>query len=141
MTNIYIPSAGPDSWQQFLAKPEKQWRTGYSARSLAYSWEEADGFPEEIQEAIASSDVPDLDDIVPLLVIPEHKVPLPPGGISPSQNDAFVLASNEKGLISMTIEGKVEEPFGKTIEKWEPYSSPGKHERFNYLVKLLELQG
>ena len=141
MTKIYIPSAGPDSWQQLLAKPEEHWRTGYSARSLACSWEEAGGFPKEIKEAINTSDIPDLGDIVPLLVIPKHKVPLPPGRISPSQNDAFVLASNEKGLISMTIEGKVEEPFGQTIEKWEPDSSPGKHERFNYLVDLLELQG
>lgn len=140
MTKIYIPSAGPDSWQQFLAEPAKQWRTGYSARSLAYSWEEADAFPTEIQEAIDASDVPGLGDIVPLLVIPEHKVPLP-GGVRESQNDAFVLASNGKGLISMTIEGKVEEPFGETVVKWGTDSSPGKRKRFNYLVDLLELQG
>ena len=41
MSKIYIPSAGPDSWQQFLADPQKRRRTGYSAKSLAYSWEEA----------------------------------------------------------------------------------------------------
>lgn len=139
MTKIYIPSAGPDSWQQFLAKPEEQWRTGYSARSLAYSWEEADGFPKEIQEAIGASDISGLGDIAPLLVIPEHKVSLP-GGIRASQNDVFMLASHGKGLISMTIEGKVEEPFGETIAKWEPDSTPGKRERFEFLVNLLELQ-
>jgi hypothetical protein len=140
MTKIYIPSAGPDSWQQFLAEPEKQWRTGYSARSLAYSWEEAGGFPAEIGQAIDASDTPELKGINPLLVIPEHKVPLP-GGVRESQNDAFVLASNGEGLISMTIEGKVEEPFGPTVTKWGPDSSPGKRKRFNYLVDVLELKG
>ena len=140
MTKIYIPSAGPGSWQQFLAEPEKQWRTGYSARSLAYSWEEADGFPAEIQAALDASDTPDLDGIHALLVIPEHKVPLP-GGVRASQNDAFVLASNGRGLISMTIEGKVEESFNETVAKWGPDSSPGKRKRFDYLVDLLELKG
>jgi hypothetical protein len=140
MTKIYIPSAGPDSWQQFLAEPGKQWRTGYSARSLAHSWEEADGFPVEIQEAIEASDTPELDGMVPLMIIPEHKVPLP-GGVRESQNDAFVLASNGEGLISMTIEGKVEEPFGPTVTKWGPDSSPGKRKRFDYLVDLLEIKG
>ena len=140
MTKIYIPSAGPDSWQQFLAEPEKQWRTGYSARSLAYSWEAAGGFPAEIAAAINASDTPELDGIHPLMVIPEHKVPLPGGGRQ-SQNDAFVLASNGKGLVSMTIEGKVEEPFGETVAKWGPDSSSGKRKRFDYLVDLLELHG
>ena len=75
MSGIYVPSSGVDSWRQFLASPEKQWRTGFSAKSLAYSWEEADGFPEEIQQALA--EVEALNGIKPLLVIPEHKVPLP----------------------------------------------------------------
>jgi hypothetical protein len=140
MTKIYIPSGGPDSWQQFLAEPEKQWRTGYSARSLAYSWEEANGFPAEIQAAIEASGVDELRGLDPLMVIPEHKVPLP-GGVRESQNDAFVLASNGKGLVSMTIEGKVEEPFGPSVTKWGPDSSRGKRKRFDYLVDLLELQG
>ena len=94
----------------------------------------------EIQEAIDASDTPDLDGLAPIMVIPEHKVPLP-GGVRESQNDAFVLASNGKGLVSMTIEGKVEEPFGATIAKWGPDSSRGKRKRFDYLVDLLELQG
>ena len=140
MTRIYIPSAGPDSWQQFLAEPEKQWRTGYSAKSLAHSWEEANGFPTEIQTAIDASAIDGLDGIVPLLVIPEHKVPLP-GGRRESQNDVFVLASSSHGLVSMCIEGKVEEPFGETVANWGPDNSPGKRERFDYLANLLELNG
>jgi hypothetical protein len=43
-------------------------------------------------------------------------VPLP-GGSTQSQNDAFVLARTPKGLVSITIEGKVSEPFGETLGK------------------------
>ena len=39
MSTFYIPSAGPDSWAAFLASPEKQFVTGYSARTMAYCWE------------------------------------------------------------------------------------------------------
>jgi hypothetical protein len=140
MSKIYIPSAGPDSWQQFLADPEKQWRTGYSAKSLAYSWEEADGFPAEIQSALVGSGEADLDGIEPLLVIPEHKVPLP-GGRTESQNDAFILASTPSGLVSICIEGKVNESFGEPVSKWGSDSSPGKRKRYQYLTEVLGLEG
>jgi len=79
MTRIYIPSSCADSWQQFLAQPQKQWKTGYSAKTLAYSWEEADGFPREIETAFANPDVAALNNTTPLLIVPEHKVPLPGG--------------------------------------------------------------
>ena len=140
MTKIYVPSSGPTSWQQFLAEPDKQWRTGYSAKSLAYSWEEADGFPAEIQQTMDDSGIDAFNDIVPLLIIPEHKVPLP-GGRTESQNDAFVLASSPFGLTALCIEGKVEESFGPVVAKWGPDSSPGKRKRLDYLVNLLGLDG
>ena len=117
MTRIYIPSSGPDDWRQFLAEPQNQWQTGYSAKSLAYSWEEADGFPEEIETALAAPDIAALNDTTPLLIIPEHKVPLP-GGRTESQNDVFVLGSTESSLVSICVEGKVEESFGEPISKW-----------------------
>ena len=139
MTRIYIPSAGPDSWQQFLAEPEKQWKTGYSAKSLAYSWEEADGFPKEIGDALADSDIEALNGMTPLLVVPEHKVPLP-GGRTESQNDVFVLGSTPSGLVSICIEGKVNESFGEPVSKWGPDSSPGKRQRFQYLTETLGLE-
>ncbi len=139
MTRIYIPSSGPESWQQFLAEPEKHWKTGHSAKSLAYSWEEADGFPKEIAAALADPDVASLNETTPLVIIPEHKVPLP-GGRTESQNDVFVLGSSQSGLVSICIEGKVEEPFGELISKWGPDSSSGKRKRFDYLVGLLGLE-
>ena len=138
MTKIYIPSAGPDSWQQFLSDPEIHWKTGCSAKSLAYSWEEANGFPKEIRQVLADCEA--LRDTVPLLMIPELKVPLPGGG-GKSQNDVFVLGSTPNGLVSICVEGKVEEEFDKLVSIWDPDSTPGKRKRFDYLVGLLELEG
>jgi len=139
MNNIYVPSQGPTSWQQFLAEPAKQWKTGHSAKSMACCWEEASGFPASIQAALNNSAIADLQSLQPLLIIPEHKVPLP-GGRTQSQNDAFVLASNGAKLAAITIEGKVEESFGPPVVAWGPDSSSGKRERFDYLVNLLGLQ-
>src|SRR5260221_13610095 len=50
MNKIYLPTVGPQDWQKLLADPEKQWRTGYSARTIAYAWEAAKGhFPPEVE--------------------------------------------------------------------------------------------
>jgi uncharacterized protein DUF6946 len=34
MNKIYLPTVGPQDWQKLLADPEKEWRTGYSARTM-----------------------------------------------------------------------------------------------------------
>jgi len=137
-TPIYVPSQGPSSWQQFLADPEKQWKTGYSAKSLAYCWEEANGFPTSIRQTLASSSDPGISTLEPLMIIPEHKVPLP-GGSTQSQNDAFVLARSDDTLAAITIEGKVSESFGQLVSEWGPDTSPGKTKRFQYLLEKLGL--
>jgi len=43
LSKIYIPTTKPEDWQSLLADPEKHWRKGYSAKALAYCWQEADG--------------------------------------------------------------------------------------------------
>lgn len=134
MSRIYIPTKSADEWAQFLAEPVKHWRTGYSARTLAYSWQEADGFPEEVRRVLSTKfSSPEL-----LLAIPEHKVSLP-GGSRASQNDIWVLARSDDELISIAVEGKVAEPFGPTIQEWNADPSPGKTERLAYLLDLLGL--
>ena len=77
MSNFYIPSKGPESWKEFLAEPDKQWKSGYSAKSLAYCWEEAQGFPKSVLKVIKDSEYSLFHNIEFLLGIPEHKVPLP----------------------------------------------------------------
>ena len=132
MSKIYIPTSNAEQWSQFLADPAKHWRRGYSARTLAYSWQEADGFPSEVQNVLALQ----FPAIELLLAIPEHQVPLP-GGSRPSQNDIWVLASSQGRLVSIAVEGKVSEPFGPTVQEWQSESSSGKLDRLSFLLQVL----
>ena len=141
MGNFFVPTAGSDDWKDLLASPEKHWRRGYSARSLASSWEEAGGFPSEIKQVFAECEFPILQDVELLLGFPEYNVPLP-GGRAASQNDIFVLGKsrNERQFIAITVEGKVSEPFDVTMSEWMVGASWGKRLRLNYLCGLLELE-
>lgn len=138
VARILTFTSGPDDWQKLLADPEKQWRTGYSARTLAYCWEEADGFPPEVAKALQQTDEPSLGGLTPVLAIPEFKVPLP-GGVRPSQNDLFVLAGGANGPVSIMVEGKVNESFGPTLGEWRGDASPGKELRLWFLLRALGL--
>lgn len=138
MTRILQFTSGPADWQALLADPKKHWRTGYSARTLAHSWEAADGFPDEVASAMAKSTDPLLKDVEPVLAVPEFKVPLP-GGQRASQNDIFVLARSKSGPISIMVEGKVNESFGPTVEEWRTDPSPGKKTRLSFLLGKLGL--
>ena len=134
MGKILTPSGGPDGWKQFLAQPDLHWVTGYSARTLAHSWEAADAIPPEVAalmtEAFGPAEL--------LLALPEHKTALP-GGTRESQSDVFALVRHARGLATYTIEGKVDEPFGPTVGEWSVSASPGKIERLEYLCGLLGL--
>lgn len=134
LSKIYIPTSSAEQWAQFLAEPVKHWRQGYSARTLAYAWQEAGGFPSEVDSVLASA----FPSAELLLALPEHKVPLP-GSSRPSQNDIWILARSEGQLVSIAVEGKVSEPFGPTVQEWQAGSSPGKAERLAYLLSLLSL--
>jgi hypothetical protein len=138
--NIFVPTSSADDWKQFLAEPEKQWRTGFSARTLAHCWESAQGFPTEISSVFAQSNVKAFKNLEMLLAFPEYKVDLPGGG-RPSQNDLFVLAKDSEGeLVSIAVEGKVSEPFGPTLAEWNSIGSKGKTIRFDFLQNLLGLK-
>ena len=119
MTRIFIPAEQPDDWQRFLAEPALQWKTGYSARTLAHCWHAADGFPAEIDRVLAASPVAAFHGARPLLILPEYKAALKGHGPA-SQNDVFVLAKATDGaLMAITIEGKVEESFGTSLGTWK----------------------
>ena len=120
-----------------MAEP-KHWRRGYSARALAYCWQEADDFPECVRVVFKKSGMQLFQNIDLLLAFPEWKVPLP-GGSRPSQNDIFVLARGNDQLISIMVEGKVDEPFDKTIAEWKLESSYGKSVRLSFLCDKLQL--
>ena len=140
MTHILKFTSGPDDWRALLAEPTRHWRTGYSARTLAHCWEATAGFPPEVSVAFAAPPDPRLADLVPLLAVPEFRVPLP-GGERSSQNDIFVLAHSKAGPVSIMVEGKVNETFGPTLDEWQADSTPGKKRRLALLLETLALPG
>jgi hypothetical protein len=81
-----------------------------------------------------------LGPIEALIIIPEHKTPLP-GGSRDSQSDVFLLARHSKGTIACTIEGKVDEPFGPTVGQQMVSPSAGQTLRMNHLCERLGLSG
>jgi hypothetical protein len=129
---IYIPSAGPDAWKQFLASPELHWAVGYSARTLAHRWEAARGLPSEIADLFE----PLIGPVELLVGLPEHKVPLP-GGRRESQCDVFALLRSKDSVIACAVEGKVDEPFGPTVGEWLAKPSPGKRQRLTFICERL----
>lgn len=135
---FYISSCDVNTWKSLLTDPEKQWKKGYSARTLSFSWTEPNGFPPEVITSFSSCDEKKLHNIELLMGFPEHKVPLP-GGSSPSQNDLFLLAKAEDSLVSITVEGKVSESFDQEIVDWLKDASKGRKERLEYICRILDL--
>ncbi|WP_027527081.1 hypothetical protein [Bradyrhizobium sp. Ec3.3] len=129
MRKTYVPTAGVQSWQALLADPIKHWRIGYSARTVANSWEAAEGLPPEIAALFGS-------DSELLIAIPEHKVPLDDAGRE-SQTDVFALIKANNRTIAVAVEGKVDESFGPTIKDWYLDPSPGKQQRLAFLCDLI----
>jgi hypothetical protein len=72
LSKFYIPCKCPESWKEFLAGPDKQWKKGYSARALAYCWEEAGGFPKSVTNVFNTSGISLFNTIEFVLGIPEH---------------------------------------------------------------------
>ena len=138
MNKFFLPVSKPEEWKRLLAEPDKQWKTGYSAKALAYSWQESGGFPDEVKRVFSNSGIDIFQDIEIMVAFPEYKVPLP-GGRRASQSDIFVLAKGRGQLISIMVEGKASEPFGEIVEEWKAQSGGGKETRLVYLCCLLGL--
>jgi hypothetical protein len=79
---------------------------------------------------------PLLADLIPLLAVPEFKVPLL-GGSRASQTDIFVLARSSAGPVCIMVEGKVNESFGPTLDEWRADASLGKDKRLRFLLHTL----
>lgn len=139
MPNFFAPADAASDWQRLLAKPDLHWKSGYSARSIAYSWTEARGFPREVKTVLEDTETSSLHDLEFLIGIPEHEVPLP-GGRRPSQNDVFVLAKGSDGLVSIAVEGKVSEAFDKPVDMRFANPTPGESARLEFLLELLGLE-
>lgn len=139
MKRIFMPTKGPESWQHLLVGRDRHWKPGYSAYTLAHCWENADGFPREIEELFEHSSIAGFQAVELVLAIPEYPVPLK-GGRRPSYNDIFALGKGSDGeLIAIAVEGKVSESFGPTLKQWNAKQSPGRQARLDYLTGELGL--
>ena len=138
MSKIFVLTSKPEDWKPLLAEPNKHWKTGYSAKALAYSWQEANDFPKCVRSVFKKSGIKLFQNIELLLAFPEYKVFLP-GGSRPSQNDIFILAKGNNQLVSIMVEGKVSEAFGETVAEWLGHASEGKRERLKFLLDELQL--
>jgi hypothetical protein len=136
------PVPSPDEWRLKLASPS-HWRTGYSARTLAYCWHAAQGFPPEISLLFKQADFAAFHELNPVQILPEHKTPLDGQGRA-SQSDVFVFAQNNDGeAVAITVEGKVQESFGTTLGKWKEANGGfggNKQVRLHYLEQQLGLK-
>ncbi|AVK96946.1 hypothetical protein FCT18_04655 [Lysinibacillus sphaericus] len=140
MGKFFVPSKGILSWKEYLADPLKQWKKGCSAFELAVSWENANNLPYTVDNVFKNSNITLFHNIEVLFGFPEYKVALP-GGNASSQTDLYILAKAHNELIPMMIEGKVAEPFGKTVDSWlGDNPSEGKRKRLAYLLQLFALE-
>jgi hypothetical protein len=138
MSKIYVRARSPEDWRPSLANPKKHWESEHSAWAMAHCWQTARGFPPEIERLFKSCDCPALQIVRMLLAIPEYQVTLPPHPGHASQSDLFVLGkAADENLVSITVEGKVDEGFDKTLEQWK--KTPGKEKRWISLKELLNL--
>ena len=138
MSLILLPANKPEDWQPHLGDPQKHWKSGHSAKALAYCWQEAQGFPKEVKSVLTAAGNP-VSRLEPLLILPEHKVPLP-GRSTASQSDIWILAKSENQLFSIAVEGKVSESFGEPVNHWILEDSKGKQERLEFLLKKLGIR-
>lgn len=139
MKRIVVPTRSSEDWKRLLAKPDLHWREGYSAMTLAQSWEAAHPqAPSEITHTLNASGDPLLTDLGLVLAIPEYQVDLP-GGTRPSQTDVLALMRGKRGLVAVAVEGKVDEAFGPTVGEKRAEHSAGVDERLAWLSGLLRL--
>jgi len=138
MSKFFVPSNTPEDWKALLADPDKHWKTGYSAKALAYCWQEANDFPHSVKRVFKNSGIELFRNIEMLIAFPEYKVSLP-GGKRASQNDIFILARSDGQLISIAVEGKVDESFGEVIADWKLHDRGGKKVRLKFLCEVLQL--
>lgn len=140
MSQFYLNTISAEDWKNGLASPDKQWKKGFSARTLAYSWETANGFPDIVKKEFKICDFSFFNNLNFLLGIPEYKVSLP-GGNRDSQNDIFVLAKNNNNqLISIMVEGKCDETFGPLFGEWYKNPSQGKKKRISHIKSILNIK-
>lgn len=145
MSLFHIATRSAANWRERLARPDTQWQRGHSALETAVSWESAalsgPSLPHPIANLFVASG--SLDPEL-LLAIPEHKVALLGRG-GDSQCDVWALVRTSQGTVSLSVEAKAKEPFGKqneTLTAWlqgadSPNSAENRKTRWQHVRENL----
>ena len=128
--------ARPEDVIPYLAKQERHWRKGYSAYELAYSWIGAEGIPGLVGFVLDTC--PDYAGAVLVEGLFERDVDLRTPGRR-SQTDLLAFVKLRHGDAVISVEGKVDEPFGDRVSAWNDHS-PGKERRLAALCRSLGLR-
>ena len=119
MSRLHISTRGIGSWRDRLADPVTHWKRGCSAFETAVSWEDAasraSGLPEKVERAFVAGGL-----VTPTLMfaVAEHQVALRGRGRQ-SQCDVWALVRTGSGIVSLAVEAKAREPFGReTLSQW-----------------------
>lgn len=129
MNRLCVETRGVCNWRERLAKPDSQWRQGYSALETAVSWEKAASCPSGLPDSIAGLFRHSIfGEATLLLAVAEHKVPLV-GGLADSQCDVWALLNCASGSVSLSVEAKAKEPFGQGNESLQDWLVAGESER------------
>lgn len=142
MNRINVATRGIYNWRERLANPAKHWRRTCSAMEAAVSWELASRTPSGLPDPILQLMECQYGDPTLLLAVAEQQVSLP-GGKSDSQNDVWALVKTSAGIVSLTVEAKAREPFGKhtlatwLIERESERSRNNRRERWAFLYSHL----
>ena len=128
------PLHQPEDARPYLAKPEVQWRDGYSAKELAKSWIGAQDIPTPVRSVLETC--PDYQGAELIEGLFERKTSLRSPGRA-SQTDLLVFAQTPARIKVIGVEGKRDEPFGELVTDWN--TSAGKQRRLEVLCEYLEL--
>ena len=140
MKRIFVPTESGQDWQRLLAKPDLHWKPGKSAMSAAASWEAAGGhLPRELSTALAASKDRDLASLDLLAAVPEWEIELL-GGLTKSHTDVLAITRNDRGLVAVAVEAKVDEEFGPTLGDKRVAPSEGQAKRLKFLHEMLRVE-
>jgi hypothetical protein len=140
MKRIVVPTESGADWKRLLAEPDLHWKPGRSAMSAAACWEASgDRLPGELSASFDALSEPDLANLRLLVAMPEWEVELP-GGLTSPHTDVLALARNDRGLVAVAVEAKVDEEFGPTLGDKRVAPSDGQSARLKYLHEVLQLE-
>jgi hypothetical protein len=125
-------------------------KSGYSAKSLAFAWGDAKAFPPVVQNLLNTDPV--YKAMVPKFAIAEQVVFLDTLS-APSETDLMVYCEDRAGRRAvLAVEGKVNEPFASRVWRWirgvddnripnadarGSKIQPGRARRLNFLNRVL----